>query len=78
VRELLFAGGLLHGLIGTNDQTSVWRDAATKLRVDPQAEVEIADPPPPAPRPSVNYQLPTSYPIWVPGSSSRRSSSSAS
>jgi len=30
VRELLFAGGLLHGPIGTNDQTSVWRDAATK------------------------------------------------
>jgi hypothetical protein len=44
--------------MGTREQASVWRDAAAIVRADPQAEVVIQDPPPPAPRPSVDTRLP--------------------
>jgi hypothetical protein len=56
VRDII--RGPLLGRAGSAEQAAPWRDAAQRLRNDPQAEIEIADPPAPAPRPSVNYQLP--------------------
>jgi hypothetical protein len=51
----------LRGRIGTAEQFSVWQTAANTLRADPQAQVEIADPPHPPPPPErapASYRLP--------------------
>jgi hypothetical protein len=56
VHDLNFLGPL-HGRTGTNKQMSVWRDAAAALKTDPQAKVEIADPPPPSSLPSPVVQV---------------------
>jgi hypothetical protein len=57
VRDLMFT--TLQGRVGTPEQLSVWNDAAAVLKADPQAQVEIAEPPAPPPPPSgASYQLP--------------------
>jgi hypothetical protein len=51
----------LRGRVGTVEMFSVWTDAASKLRADPQAQVTIDDPPAPPPPPQrapASYQIP--------------------
>jgi hypothetical protein len=46
-RDVLFTQ--LHGRVGSAAELDVWNDAADALHTDPQAEIEIADPPAPPP-----------------------------
>jgi hypothetical protein len=59
VRTLLFDQA--RGRVGTAQEFAVWQTAANALRADPQAEVEIAEPPRPPPPPKrapASYQVP--------------------
>jgi hypothetical protein len=56
VREYVFDH--LRKRVGTAEQFSVWRSAADKLRADPQAAIEIAEPPAPPHVPSASHQTP--------------------
>jgi hypothetical protein len=57
VRDLIFTS--LHGRVGSPQEFAVWQIAAAKLRNDPMAQVEIAEPaPPPAVPLGASHQLP--------------------